>query len=295
MDDLPAPTDRRGESSADDDHRLEQLLADYAATPPDDPRRAELRDALVTGYLPVARHIARRYAQRGEPLEDLEQVACLGLLNALQRYDPNLGSHFLGYAVPTITGEIRRHFRDRTWSMRVPRRLKDLHLTIAGAVAELTQRLGHAPRPSDIAAHLDLTTDEVLEGLDASQAYRAGSLDEMLGSDDGAGSRLDRLSSPDAGVDRFIDSYSLAPHLAALPHRERAIVIMRFYDDLTQTQIADRLGLSQMHVSRLLSRTFVRLRDAVTGDLPAPTAGLLRPGAAPGAGRGRVARTSGGT
>ena len=266
---VPAQADRDSRSDSGDDRyrHLRPLLTDYATTPPDDPRRAELRDALVTGYLPVARHIARRYSQRGEPLEDLEQVAYLGLLKAVDRFDPNLGAHFLGYAVPTITGEIRRHFRDRTWSMRVPRRLKDLHVAITGSVVELTQSLGRAPRPSDIAAHLDLTTNEVLEGLNASQAYRAGSLDQMLGSEDEARTRLDLLSCPDADVEQFIDSYSLAPHLATLPRRERAIVIMRFYGDLTQTQIADRLGISQMHVSRLLSTTFARLREAVTPDL----------------------------
>ena len=267
---VPTQADQdSGSTNGDDRYRhLQPLLADYVETSPDDPHRAELREQIVTGYLPVARRIARRYAQRGEPLEDLEQVAYLGLLKAVDRYDLNLGSHFLGYAVPTITGEIRRHFRDRTWSLRVPRRLKDLHLSITGSVAELTQRLGHTPRPTDIAIHLNLTTDEVLEGLKASQAYRAGSLDGMLDSDDGAGTRLDLLGAPDTAVELFINSYSLAPHLATLPHRERAIVIMRFYDDLTQTQIADRLGLSQMHVSRLLSSTFVRLRDAVDQDFP---------------------------
>ena len=268
----PAPRDRGGATGGDEGadgdrgyRHLQPLLTEYGDIPPDHPRRAQLRDALVTGYLPVARHIARRYAQRGEPLEDLEQVAYLGLLNALHRYDPNLGSHFLSYAVPTITGEIRRHFRDRTWSMRVPRRLKDLHITIAGSVLELTQRLGHAPRPSEIADHLDITVEEVLEGLAASQSYRADSLDQMLSSeDDNAATRGDLLGSPDAAVQQFIDSHSLAPHLAALPRRERSIVIMRFYHDLTQSQIAERLGISQMHVSRLLSTTFVQLRDAVT-------------------------------
>ena len=169
----------------------------------------------------------------------------------------------MAFAVPTITGEIRRHFRDKTWSMRVPRRLKDLHLAINAVLVQLSQQHGRAPRPSEIATRLQVSTEEVLEALEAGQSYRANSLDRTLDSEASAATLQDTLGVTDTGFDTLIYLHSVAPHLAALPARERNIVIMRFYHDMTQTQIADRLGLSQMHVSRLLRTTLVRLRDAV--------------------------------
>ncbi|MGD9530101.1 MAG: sigma-70 family RNA polymerase sigma factor, partial [Pseudonocardia sp.] len=162
------------------------LLERYAALGPEDPRREPLRTELVTGFLPVAQHIARRFANRGEPLDDLVQVATVGLINAIDRFAPDRGSDFFSFAVPTISGEVRRHFRDLGWSMRVPRRLKDLHVTINGAVSELSQKLGRAPKPSEIAERLGVPVAEVLEGLEASEAYRSSSLDEMLSSEKGS-------------------------------------------------------------------------------------------------------------
>ena len=153
---------------------------------PDDPRREALRDKIVTGFLPVAEHIARRFAHRGEPLDDLVQVATIGLINAVDRFEPERGSDFFSFAVPTISGEVRRHFRDQGWSMRVPRRLKDMHVAINRVVSELSQQLGRAPKPSEIAQRLDLPIDEVLEGLEAAQAYRSSSLDELLSSEEGS-------------------------------------------------------------------------------------------------------------
>jgi RNA polymerase sigma-B factor len=247
------------------DH-LKPLLAEYAATPSDEPRRARTRERLVTAFLPVARNVARRYAQRGEPLEDLVQVASVGLMNAVDRFDPELGHQFLSFAIPTITGEIRRHFRDKTWSVRVPRRLKDLHLSINGVVAELSHQIGRAPRPSEIAARLDIPTADVLEALQAAQSYRAGSLDEMLTSEPDATARGDLFGERDPHFEQFTDSHSVAPHLKELPTRERNILIMRFYHDMTQTQIAERIGISQMQVSRLLSGTLARLRQAIDED-----------------------------
>lgn len=252
--------------SRDDYHHLQSLLGRYTSTSPDDPDRRDLRDRLVAGYLPVARNIARRYAHRGEPLEDLEQVASLGLVNALERYEPERGHSFLGYAIPTITGEVRRHFRDRTWSMRVPRRLKDRHVAVNRSVVELTQQLNRAPRPSDIATSLKITIDEVLEALQAANAYRAESLNEVLSADANGATVQDIRGSADLDVERFIDSHALAPHLAALPPRELNILIMRFYGDMTQSQIAARMGISQMHVSRLLARTLTDLRNAIDED-----------------------------
>jgi RNA polymerase sigma-B factor len=248
---------------------LEPLQRAYAVTAADDPERIRLREELVIGYLPVARNIARRYHGRGEPLDDLEQVAAVGLLKAIERFDPDHGHHFLSFAVPTITGEIRRHFRDRTWSMRMPRRLKELHGSVNQISGELSARLGRAPRPSEIAARLGVHTEEVLEALQASQAYRAQSLDAVLSHDDSSGdgpSLRGTLGVFDSRVEQFIDSHSLAPHLEALPRREREILLMRFYDNMTQSQIGARMGISQMHVSRLLSTTLARLRDAVDHD-----------------------------
>jgi RNA polymerase sigma-B factor len=245
---------------------LAPLLTEYAKLRPEDPRREELRDQLVTGFLPVAQHIARRFAHRGEPLEDLVQVATVGLINAVDRFQPDRGSDFFSFAVPTISGEVRRHFRDQGWAMRVPRRLKDLHVSINAAVAELSQRLGRAPRPSELAERLDLPTNEVLEGLEAAQAYRGASLDEMLSTDESGGTLGDLLGEADAELERVDYRQSLEPLLAELPERERTILMLRFFGNMTQTQIADRVGVSQMHVSRLLGQTLARLRERLEGD-----------------------------
>ncbi len=253
---VPAPRRRPDEYA-----HLAPLLAEFAATPPGDRRRRRLRDQLATGYWPVVQHIARRYRDRGEPLADLEQVGALGLLGALDRCQADRGIDFLSFAVPTITGEIRRHFRDRTWSMHVPRRLKDLQTPIRDAVAALTTTLRRAPRPSEIAAHLDLTVDEVVEALAAQQAYAPTSLDAPAR--DG-GTELDR-GDLFGEIDTALVTAGYRPELrraiSELPDRERTILALRFFGDLTQTQIAEQVGLSQMHVSRLLSRTLAALRE----------------------------------
>ncbi|WP_084210755.1 RNA polymerase sigma factor SigF [Pseudonocardia acaciae] len=250
--------------------QLAETLAEFAATTPGDPRRAALRDRLVTGYLPVAQRMARRFARRGEPVEDLTQVATVGLIRALDRYDPELTDEFLSYLVPTITGEIRRYFRDQGWSMRVPRRLKDLHVAITTATSQLFQDLGRAPRPSEIAERLDLPVEEVLEGLEAGQAYRASSLDEVLTADNQSGETTlgELLGEPDPDLEHVEYHEALQPMLAELPERERAILTMRFYANMTQSQIAERIGVSQMHVSRLLTATLARLRERFLDDQP---------------------------
>jgi RNA polymerase sigma-B factor len=250
------------------DHLL-PLLQKYAACETENAERARLREQLGTGFLPVARHIAQRFSHRGEPLEDLIQVASLGLMNAIERFDPHRGHHFLSFAVPTITGEVRRHFRDKSWSLRVPRRVKELHLDVRTASDELSQRLGRAPRPSELAEHLGTTSEHVLEALAASHSYHADSLDEVLSRDDST-TLQDRLGAADPAFDSFVHLHSVAPHLANLPRREYQILVMRFYHDMTQTQIGERLGISQMHVSRLLSATLARLREAVEQDHPVP-------------------------
>jgi RNA polymerase sigma-B factor len=247
------------DQSRDSDYaHLAPLFVEFAALPPGHPERVALRNKLVTGYLPVVQHIARRFGGRGEPVDDLEQAGTVGLLNAVDRFEPGRGIDFLSYAVPTITGEVRRHFRDRTWSMRVPRRLKDLQSSINGAVGPLSQELGRAPRPSEIAARLGIATEEVVEGLDAQQAYRSTSLDELVSGADTA--LTDTLGVADAELDKVDYRQTLAPLLDELPERERTILVLRFFGNMTQTQIADRVGISQMHVSRLLAQTLAQLR-----------------------------------
>lgn len=239
---------------------LVPLLRELAGLRCDHPRRAELRERLVAGYLPLARNIARRFSHRGEAQDDLEQVATVGLINAVDRFEPARGSDFLAFAIPTITGEIRRHFRDHAWAMRVPRRLKDLHITIGSAMSELSQRHGRAPTVSELAEHLELSREEVLEGLQAAGAYRSSSLDSLLDADRKGAVLKDVLGRADAELDRVEFRTTLAPLLGKLPERERTLLKLRFFANLTQSQIAERVGMSQMHVSRLLSQTLARLR-----------------------------------
>ncbi len=188
-------------------------------------------------------------------------MATVGLINAIDRFTPDRGADFFSFAVPTISGEVRRHFRDLGWSMRVPRRLKDLHVSINSAVSHLSQELGRAPRPSEIATHLGVPVTDVLEGLEASEAYRSTSLDELLSSEQGSATVGELVGEADSEIDRVEYRQALRPLLAELAERERTIVVLRFFGNLTQTQIADKVGISQMHVSRLLAQTLDRLRD----------------------------------
>lgn len=241
------------------------LFDELGTLDPEDPRREELRATLVTELLPLAEHIATRFAGRGEPREDLVQVARIGLINAVDRYDALRGYDFLSFAVPTIMGEVRRHFRDTGWAVRVPRRLKELHMTLSHGVAELSQRIGRAPTPTELAQHLDLDIDEVREGLMAGNAYQALSVDKPVHDDD-ALSLADTIGSDDPSLALVENHEALQPLLEELPRRERAILVMRFFGGMTQTQIADRVGISQMHVSRLLSQTLELLRGKLTGE-----------------------------
>ncbi|SDG59687.1 SigB/SigF/SigG family RNA polymerase sigma factor [Pseudonocardia oroxyli] len=254
-------------SAADSEYgHLTPLLSEYSGIAAEDPRRERLRDQLVTGFLPIAQHIARRFAHRGEPLDDLVQVATVGLINAVDRFSPDKGSDFFSFAVPTISGEVRRHFRDQGWSMRVPRRLKDMHVSINSAVSELSQQLGRAPKPTEIAERLDVPVADVLEGLEASEAYRSSSLDEMLSSEQGSATVGELVGEADAELDRVDYRQALRPVLAELAERERTIVMLRFFGNMTQTQIAEQVGISQMHVSRLLTQTLGRLRSRLDPD-----------------------------
>ncbi len=236
----------------------------YAELPPDDPERQRLREQLISGYLSVAENIARRFVGRGEPLDDLTQVATVGLINAVDRFEPDRGSDFFSFAVPTITGELRRYFRDHTWSTRVPRRLKDLHVAIRNTQTELSQRFGRAPRPSEIAKQLGLPISDVIEGLQVGDAYRSSSLDEMLGTGEGTATLGEFIGGLDAELDSIEDREALRPLLAQLAPRDRTILALRFFRQRTQTQIAEQVGLSQMHVSRVLRQTLTFLQQRMS-------------------------------
>jgi RNA polymerase sigma-B factor len=233
----------------------------YAQSAPDDPEHSQLRGQLISGYLRVAEHIARRFAGRGEPLDDLVQVATVGLINAVDRYEPARGSDFLSFAVPTITGEIRSYFRDHSCSTRVPRRLQAVHLAIRRTVAELSQQLGRSPRPSEIADRLGLPTSEVIEGLQAAEAYRCESLDDPVS---GAAAHGEVIGSLDHALARIDDRETLRPLLAQLPSRDRTILALRFFHQLTQTQIAEQVGVSQMQVSRVLRQSLAFLHERMS-------------------------------
>jgi RNA polymerase sigma-B factor len=227
--------------------------------------RGPVRDRFVVFALPFAGRLARRYRQRGEPLEDLEQVARLGLVKAVDRYDPARGS-FTAYAVSTIRGEIKRHFRDRAWAMGVPRRLRDLRVDVGRAESALISELGRRPSEGELAGRLDIDAAEVREVMAAAGAYRPGSLSSPVG--DGTLTAADVIGELDEGVESAVDRVCLANLLEHVPARERRILALRFSGNKTQAEIAQWLGMSQMHVSRLLSRTLEWLREAMMADTP---------------------------
>ncbi len=233
-----------------------------------------LRDELVTSQLGLAAAVARRFARRGEPIEDLVQVASYGLVRAVERFDPEHGAPFAGFAVPTIMGEIKRHFRDHTWSGKVPRGMKELTARVSGAVETLTGELGRAPTVPEIAAQLGVSVDLVVEALDAQQLYRPGSLTAATAERSGDHPGLAVVDRGLAGVE---DRLTVERLLRTLPERERRILELRFYDELTQSEIAEAVGVSQMHVSRLIRHALNQL--AVRAD-PAGQRGSGRLGVA---------------
>lgn len=262
-------TDARGAGGGAADGGLEDLDAaalEYAeqSAAAGVGERAGLREGLVRRCLPFAGRIAHRYRGRGESMEDLEQVARLGLVKAVDRYDPARGS-FTAYAVITISGEIKRHFRDRTWGVHVPRRVQELLLEVGHATTALTAALARTPTPDEIAARLKVRVDEVLEALESSAGYSPASLNAPL---DGDGEVGDLIGGPDGALEMVDDRLTVADLLVRLPARERRMLAMRFYGNHTQVEIAEVLGVSQMHVSRLLTRALAWLREAMLSDEP---------------------------
>jgi len=249
------PATRRG--VPDRDH-VRELFRRFRET--GDP---EVRQELIEAHLGLVEYLARRFAGRGEPLEDLVQVATIGLIKAVDRFDPDREVEFSTYATPTIAGELKRHFRDKGWAVRVPRRLQELNLQLGEIIGQLSQKLGRSPTVAEMAEGAGTTEEEVLEGLDSAHAYTLTSLDAPTGEEDLA--LREQIGSEDETLELLEYRTSLMPLLDQLPPRERTMLYLRFFKGMTQSEIADRLGISQMHVSRLLARTLAQLREGLEG------------------------------
>ena len=242
-----------------DDSRAETLLEELETLPHEDPRREEIRSELVRMHLPVARNIARRYSRHGEPFEDVQQAAMLGLVKAINRYDTARGERFLAYASPTMTGEVKRHFRDRTWLLRMPRRLQELRLAMREARRDFVHEHDRMPTIPEISEILEITEEEAIEVVGTFDAYRPVSLDTPIDDGDGAATYGDMIGSEDTAIEDAVDHIVLRPLLDELPERERMILLHRFYGNKTQNEIAALMGISQMQVSRLISRSLAAL------------------------------------
>jgi RNA polymerase sigma-B factor len=246
--------------------RAEELLSELAQLSEDDPRREDLRTELVELHLPLVKFIARRYARGDEPVQDIEQAAMLGLVKAMNRFEPGRGTRFLAYAMPTMTGEVKRHFRDRTWGLRIPRRLQELRLSLRNARQDFTREHGRAPTVPEIAALLDISEEETIELLGAVDAYRPVSLDAPIADEDGPEPLGEFLGDDEPAYESVVDRIALRPMLDDLPERERTILLHRYFGNKTQAEIAELMGLSQMHISRLIKTTLSRLRLALLED-----------------------------
>jgi RNA polymerase sigma-B factor len=220
------------------------------------------REALVERFLPLARQLARRYQRGGEPLDDLVQVASLGLLKAIDRFEPDRPTAFSSFAVPTILGELKRHFRDRGWSVRVPRDLQEMSVRVDRMTDELSRERGRAPTPDEIARHIGITAEQVMEAREAAGAYRAISLDRPRDDDEDEAGIGDSMGVEDPGFGLAEDAATVQRLMAVLTEREREVLRLRFAEDLTQSEIGARVGVSQMHVSRLIRQAVARLRAA---------------------------------
>jgi RNA polymerase sigma-B factor len=264
VEDEAKPTSTK--SNVPDRTKAKALFRDMQALPEGDPERQRIRDQLVEMHLPLVEYLARRFRNRGEWLDDLIQVATIGLIKSIDRFDLERGVEFSTYATPTIVGEIKRHFRDKGWAVRVPRRLQELKLSLTKAISELAQKEGRAPTVSELAKHLQMTEEEVLEGLESANAYSTVSLDAPDSGDEDAPAVADSLGMIDESLEGVEYRESLKPLLEKLPPREKKILLLRFFGNMTQSQIAAELGISQMHVSRLLARTLAQLREGLTAE-----------------------------
>ena len=218
------------------------------------------RQELIERHVDFVRRLAQRYARRGEQLDDLTQVGCVGLIKAIDRFDGSFGASLTTYAAPNILGEIKRHFRDRGWSVRVPREIQELNVRLTKVVDELTTKLGRSPSVEELAEASGATIEHVVEALESSAAYSALSLSEGPDPDEEGGSPMDALGEDDHGFEQSEQRLTLATGIQHLPSRERSILHMRFFEGLTQSEIAERIGISQMHVSRLIRNSLDRMR-----------------------------------
>ncbi|MDO0937653.1 SigB/SigF/SigG family RNA polymerase sigma factor [Streptomyces sp. DG2A-72] len=259
------PQNRRSDRPYHDAPDTEAAFLRIAALP-DGPERSALRQEVVCAWMPMAVRLARRFRHRGETFEDLGQVAQLGLVKAVARFDPSRGTAFPSFAIPTILGEVKRHFRDELWGVHVPRRVQELGARARSAGSEWASLNGREPSVHEIASHSGLTEAEVRLGQGALESFTARSLDTVPSRTGDSHQLTDTLGDVEPGFDRVINREALRPLLRALPERERQILYMRFFCEMTQARIGLQLGVSQMHVSRLITRTCARLRDQVMAD-----------------------------
>jgi RNA polymerase sigma-B factor len=241
----------------------EDLLALCRDLPEDSQERGTAREVLVRRYEPVVRGCVRQYQDSPEPVEDLMQVGYVGLMKAINNFDPGFGSGLRAYAVPCISGEIKRHFRDKRWQVRVTRPTQELLLEMRDAVEDLTHELGRHPEDEELARRLGVTPEELSDARQAGEGFTALSLDAPVSGQDDPAELGSLLGEEDAAVDRAVNMEAVAQHWEDLPQREQRILVLRFYGNLTQEEIADRFGISQMHVSRLLARALDRLRTLI--------------------------------
>ena len=246
--------------------RSAELFVELRGHDASEATQSQAREDLVRLHLPLVEHLTRRFLNRGEQYDDLLQVGTIGLIKAIDRFDAERGVEFSTYATPTIVGEIKRHFRDKSWAIRVPRRLQELRAAISGVTAELTQDLGRSPTVAEIARKVGVTEEEVIEGLESANAYTTLSLDAGDSGDDSALSMLDTIGEDDEALEHVENRESLKPLLEQLDPREKHILTLRFFRGMTQSQIAAEIGVSQMHVSRLLNKTLAKLRERLTED-----------------------------
>ncbi|WP_336204291.1 SigB/SigF/SigG family RNA polymerase sigma factor [Nonomuraea sp. LPB2021202275-12-8] len=242
----------------------EELLAEMVKPETSQLLQARIRERLVEMYDGLVADVTRRYRYRGEAIEDLRQAAYVGLMKAINGFDAELGHEFRGYAMITMIGEVKRHFRDRTWAIRVPRVYQERRIELNKATSELTQTLGHSPTVADLAAKMGISQEDVLLTLEASTAYSALSLDAPVGDGEDAAELSDFLPAQDESLDTMLDRHAVKPLIDALPTREKNILLMRFYGNMTQAEIAAEFGISQMHVSRILRSVLTKLRTSLS-------------------------------